>query len=77
MPVDRFCSLDTIGTCVKSGKIGLTGRTHKVDTIRRVCNRDVTEVSLACRPLRLFSFLASSLVPRSSRHVNSVQGTNT
>ncbi len=32
MPVDRFGNLDTIGTSVKSGKIGFTGRTRKVDT---------------------------------------------
>lgn len=35
MHVDQFCNLDTIGISVKFGKIGLTGRTHKVDNYRR------------------------------------------
>jgi hypothetical protein len=35
MHVDRFCNLATIGTSVKFGKIGLNGRTRRVDKYRR------------------------------------------
>jgi len=41
MPVDRFCNMDTIGTYANSGKIGLTGRTRKVDTTAGIRNRGI------------------------------------
>lgn len=51
LPVDQFCNLDTIGTSVKFGKIGLTGRNHKVDTTAGMRNqgiaKDVTPGRLA------------------------------
>jgi hypothetical protein len=53
MPVDQFCNLDTIGTSVKFGKIGLTGRTSKVDTAAEMRNqgitKDVDPWSASCR----------------------------
>jgi hypothetical protein len=53
MRVDRFCNLATIGTSVKFGKIGLTGRTSKVDTTAEIRNqgiaKDVAPWSAGCR----------------------------
>ena len=43
MHVDRFCNLDTIGTSVKFGKIGSTGRTRKVDTTAEIRNQGVVK----------------------------------
>ena len=52
MPVDQFCNLDTIGTTVKFGKIGLTGKTSKVDTTAEMRNqgiaKDVAPWSAGC-----------------------------
>lgn len=43
MPVDQFCNMDTIGTRVKFGKIGLTGRTSKVDTTAEMRNQGIAK----------------------------------